>query len=43
VRILISAGDLSGEIYGAEILKGLKNSFPTDEFFSLTNGLISKA
>jgi lipid-A-disaccharide synthase len=43
VRILISAGDLSGEIYGAEILKGLKNSFPTAEFFSLTNGLISKA
>lgn len=43
MNILISAGDLSGEIYGAEILRGLKQIFPTANFFSLTKGILSEA
>ncbi|MEJ5299754.1 MAG: lipid-A-disaccharide synthase [Thermodesulforhabdaceae bacterium] len=43
MKIFISAGDLSGELYGVEILKGLKSLFPKSDFFSLTKGLISEA
>ncbi|MCX7822033.1 MAG: lipid-A-disaccharide synthase [Syntrophobacterales bacterium] len=41
--ILISTGDLSGEIYGVEILGRLRKVFPTVNFFSLTKGILSKA
>lgn len=43
MNILISAGDLSGEIYGAEILRGLMQIFPKANFFSLTKGILSEA
>lgn len=43
MNILISTGDLSGELYGLEILKGLKKIFPEAEFFSLTKGILAEA
>src|SRR5258707_12607537 len=35
VRILISAGEASGEMYGAELIRALRRHDPTLEFFGV--------
>lgn len=42
-RILISAGDYSGEIYGVEILQRLKKELSSAQFFCLTRSIMSDA